>query len=259
MIVGALALLMFLQTIAAGMPSRSNSGDELLLKGAVDEQMYERIRDFPGRIIRIESPGGSVLWGTRIAEVLADRDIEVHVEGQCISACFSYIFVPAKRRVLGSGAVLGAHVGPITLLQIAEAQGLTLPEWDRELSYRMREVLRKRRIPEALFGELGRRLNVSLVNRPLGCLSNDAPGAPWRTVPCQWIKQDVRTWYLETSQLNAFGIGFEGREIRYRNIEDTPLGVLFFRSNEAAYFGDCLYMPSAQPPWNCLGTGQTRP
>lgn len=232
--------------------STSSEDGALILKGEVNEAMYEQVLAYTGKVIRVDSPGGSVLWGTRIAEVLIRRDLEVQVMGQCMSACFSYIFIPASRRVVGAGSVLGLHVGPITLLQVAEEQGRGLPAWDSELSHRMREVLRKREVSEALFKELARRLNVSLVDGALSCNINDAPGAPMRTMPCQRISSDASAWYLETSQLERFGIPADGPEINYRTINDIPLRVLLLRFDEAAYFGDCLYQPQQPGKFSCL-------
>lgn len=223
----------------------------LHIAGRVDEQMYDSIRTFEGRSIVINSPGGDVLWGMRIAEIIVDRDFEVTIDGVCISACFSYVFLPAARRVLRPRAELGLHIGPIMLLQAARSQGLALPEWDKRLAGRMQAILLRRGLTEDLFQDAARRFNVRLLGRTILCPTDGDPPSEPRFLPCQTYEADVRTWYLSTSQLRHYGISFEGAEIQYKWIGDVPFEILFYHNNKPQYFGDCLLDANRSPAWDC--------
>ena len=224
---------------------------ELRLSGAVDQRMYEQVRDFDGSVITIDSTGGNILWGTRIAEILATSNVELRVERNCISACFTYFFLPAAKRILGSRAVLGLHVGPVVLAHVAEREGATLPAREQKLASLTREVLAARGLSESVFVEAARRLGVRLINRPLLCRHSERIGDLEELVPCQWYEAKVRTWYIDTKQLREHGIEFEGYEIVYRSPQDVPVSVLLFHGNEDAFFGDCLYSLRAEEVWRC--------
>lgn len=231
--------------------AESGSADMLRLEGRVDESMFHQVRHFRGNSIVVNSRGGDVVWGTRIAELLADRDMTVTVEGRCLSACFSYIFLPAARRVLRRNSQIGLHVGPEELLLVAEMQGAALPTWDFELANRIRAVFARRGISQAISREAVRRFNIRFTDLPATCRTNDDPFLGAGRMPCQHFVADVQTWYLSTAQLQLFGIAYDGAEIQYRWIGDVPLEILFAENPQPQYFGDCLFDRKQDPVWQC--------
>ena len=63
----------------------------------------------PGvRTVRLESRGGRVAEGLALGRVLADRNVDTLVVGECSSACVT-AFVGGARRVIGPRAVIGLH------------------------------------------------------------------------------------------------------------------------------------------------------
>ena len=59
-------------------------------------------------LIELESPGGRVVEGFRMAKLIADRKMDTAVLGQCASAC-TFLFVTGQDRYLGPEAMLGFH------------------------------------------------------------------------------------------------------------------------------------------------------
>jgi hypothetical protein len=248
-------LILAVVIVSISFEARGDGGADggLYLNGRVDQQMYERISAFQGDAITVNSLGGSVVWGTRIAEVLAERDIKVTVDGVCISACFSYIFLPAAQRILKRNAKIGMHIGPDDLALVADAQGKVLPQWDAILARRIRAVYARRNVSDDLSREAIRRFNIRLIDLPLMCRTLGDPQLGIGRLPCQRRDADVRTWYLSTEQLRRSGITFEGAEIHYRWIGDVPLDIILSPDPEPAFFGDCLLDLRGAIPWKCEG------
>lgn len=59
-------------------------------------------------LIELESPGGHVVEGFRMAQLLADRKMDTVVLGECASAC-TFLFVTGQERYLGPNARMGFH------------------------------------------------------------------------------------------------------------------------------------------------------
>jgi len=102
------------QALAADEVKHSVQGDTLEIDGAIDARSADIIGAFidgGGRRIVIDSPGGDSVAGYRIAEKLSAAEVEVVVRRYCLSACANYVFVPARRKSLEEGALIGFHGG----------------------------------------------------------------------------------------------------------------------------------------------------
>jgi hypothetical protein len=58
--------------------------------------------------LALNSGGGSVWAGDRMAEVVIDFELDTHVNGECISACVT-VFLGGARRTMSRGSRIGFH------------------------------------------------------------------------------------------------------------------------------------------------------
>jgi len=85
--------------VAAATVSVNPPGDEIMINGDISDQME---RDFEAAInsqvttVRIESSGGDAQSAIAIGRVIRDRHLRLIVNGGCLSACASFIFVAAQ-------------------------------------------------------------------------------------------------------------------------------------------------------------------
>jgi hypothetical protein len=85
----------------------------LAVQGDLEFGTTRAVRDalaaHPGvRTVRLESRGGRVAEGLALGRVLADRNVDTLVLGECSSACVT-AFVGGTRRIIGPRAVIGLH------------------------------------------------------------------------------------------------------------------------------------------------------
>lgn len=89
-------------------------GDALLVSGTVGRRMAEGVRDAlaadPGRFTRLvlDSPGGSVGFGDRIARLVQRNGLATEAPRRCSSACLD-IFLAAEQRIASDRTRLGCH------------------------------------------------------------------------------------------------------------------------------------------------------
>lgn len=82
------------------------------ISGAVDaaflQKTKEAISTGHNKLI-VTSTGGDPSYGIKIAKLLLEHEITVVVRGVCLSACASYIFLPASHRVIEPRSIVGFH------------------------------------------------------------------------------------------------------------------------------------------------------
>lgn len=88
-------------------------GKSLLLRGGINDHtaagLEAALRRAPDvRVVVLESNGGWILQGQRIAEVIARRGLDTYVETECTSAC-TIAFLAGKERAVAPDARLGFH------------------------------------------------------------------------------------------------------------------------------------------------------
>lgn len=94
--------------------AQTGSNATLRIDGEINKATFEKVRRFlkrGGRDIVVNSVGGDVQYGQKIAAAFLGRDIGVSVENYCLSSCANYLFLAASRKSLQPGAVLGFHGG----------------------------------------------------------------------------------------------------------------------------------------------------
>lgn len=235
---------------------RSPPTDTLIIRGLIGQDTYAKVKVFEGRKIVIDSLGGDHVWGVRIADLISRRPIAVYVNDRCLSACFTHVFLPAERRILGENAIIGMHVVPLMLQQVANAEGKTLPEWTHALAVFHQQALQRRGVSMSLFREAARRLEVGLLDPPLSCRTDGFPMQDSASrAPCQRHTQKFEGWYLETEQLRMAGIEVEGWNIEYHALRDIPHGRVGGLRRQPAIFGNCVHDPAASVPWTCRREG----
>lgn len=101
--------------VAAGRDSgpfwTRSSADHLRLDGHINsETADEFIEKFDAkvRVVELNSRGGDVKAGLAIAERLAAADIDVVVDGYCLSSCANYLFVAGRHKEILRG-IVGYH------------------------------------------------------------------------------------------------------------------------------------------------------
>lgn len=67
------------------------------------------------RTLAIDSGGGDVLAGIRLADFVRERRIHLVVEGRCFSACANYVFSAARTKDVMPGSLVAIHSSRYTL------------------------------------------------------------------------------------------------------------------------------------------------
>jgi hypothetical protein len=88
-------------------------GARLAVQGDLEFGTTRAVRDALAanpdvRTVRLESRGGRVAEGLALGRVLADRNVDTLVLGECSSACVT-AFMGGTRRIIGTRAVIGLH------------------------------------------------------------------------------------------------------------------------------------------------------
>lgn len=87
--------------------------DDATLKfsGIIEVDEYDRFRPlFDGKVrqLIVDSGGGETMAALKIAADLHEANLEVSVEGLCLSSCANYFFSAAARKVIRKG-IVGFH------------------------------------------------------------------------------------------------------------------------------------------------------
>lgn len=224
----------------------------LRLTGLVDEAMVEKVEKHWGDHILVDSRGGSVLAGLRIAEIISERKMTVTVVDRCYSACFTYLFLPASRREVRLGATLGIHPGDVQSMLLAEEQGVPLAGKSKELALRHAAALSRAGVGMALFRESIRLLRLELVPGPARCPDSLLrPNDFGDATMCQLAVGRFRTWYPTTDQLSRLGIQVFGPSIHYRSLEEIDAKINIANRERPVVFGECEYFPSPMHVLKC--------
>ena len=100
-----ICLLLALQSAWAGEP--------LYFKGEISEQSVDafisKYADSKAGTLYIDSGGGEVEAGIRLGLWLHNRDMNVIVDGVCLSSCANYVFTAGKKKTVLKGSVVGWH------------------------------------------------------------------------------------------------------------------------------------------------------
>ncbi len=83
------------------------------ISGPVDQDMFDPVARAmsEGKTMRFASPGGSVASGLAISRIIAPRDIDIEIEGICLSACASLIMPSADHVTFINNPVIAFHGG----------------------------------------------------------------------------------------------------------------------------------------------------
>lgn len=149
---GMLFAFILLAALAGCLPKPSNSevrrlGNKLTIDGILDDSTQSRVRHLLDQRIEevvLNSPGGSESAAIRIAEQLAEKDVTVVVQGECLSACAQYIFISGRRKEILNGSVVGCHENIIAMTKVpAEAYGSIMQTKWQKLSKRAIALYRR--------------------------------------------------------------------------------------------------------------------
>lgn len=82
------------------------------ISGPVDEAFLQKTKKALAtgrkRLI-VTSTGGDAAIGIELAKLVVENEVTVVVRGHCFSACASYIFLPASRRIVEPRSIVGFH------------------------------------------------------------------------------------------------------------------------------------------------------
>lgn len=91
---------------------QANVNGAVHISGAVDEAFLQKTKKAfaTGRTsLIVTSAGGDASIGIEIAKLVMENKATVVVRRECLSACASYIFLPASRRVVEPRSIVGFH------------------------------------------------------------------------------------------------------------------------------------------------------
>jgi hypothetical protein len=72
-------------------------------------QFFKGIADQTVSRLVIDSTGGEVEAGIALGQWVNDNNIDVIVEGYCLSSCANYVFPAGRQKIIRPGAVVGWH------------------------------------------------------------------------------------------------------------------------------------------------------
>jgi ATP-dependent protease ClpP protease subunit len=85
----------------------------IVLVGPIDEVTHKHLRDALARgrytELWIDSPGGSIEIAMQMAVLLEQHKLRLVVDGACLSACASFLFVAAPAKRVLHNSVVGIH------------------------------------------------------------------------------------------------------------------------------------------------------
>ena len=82
-------------------------------------------------VIAVNSPGGDMASALEIATLIKNRQLNLVVDGRCLSACANYLFPAAANKIVLPGSVIGIHEK--TYLHLEKDVFRTMPVEDAEI------------------------------------------------------------------------------------------------------------------------------
>lgn len=87
------------------------SKDVLSFKGNIEGSELAKFKNIFNSDIKkiiVDSGGGDAEIGLQIGEIISSANIEIEVQGICVSSCANYIFTAGKHKILNKG-IVGFH------------------------------------------------------------------------------------------------------------------------------------------------------
>jgi len=96
--------------------SPSSPRQELRIDGELSYEHLNALANSRTDIERIviRSSGGRADISSKIAEIVLEENIQVHINDYCFSACFEFIAAAASKLSVSKNALIGVHGNPIT-------------------------------------------------------------------------------------------------------------------------------------------------
>jgi hypothetical protein len=182
------------------LPVNIAQSEEVRLDGAIDAHTTELLSRLKrGDTLVVNSPGGNGLLALVLARRVQDLELNVRIDGRCMSACADFLLPAAKQILLGHGAVVGLHGSFISDAHILDENFPQQRHPCVELGEEWQsELWAKAGVRATGWKETTRRLQVMRVEPPM----NNA---------CGKVIYRHRFWYPTSKQLQAlFGRKFIG-------------------------------------------------
>ena len=90
-------------------------GNTICLHGQITDEMarcFGLIDEKEGTYVVVSSSGGDVLAAIDIGERIADRHLQIIIDGICLSSCANYLFTAGSTKSVMPDSLLGFHGGP---------------------------------------------------------------------------------------------------------------------------------------------------
>ncbi|NQX93641.1 MAG: hypothetical protein HRT64_01700 [Erythrobacter sp.] len=108
----ALLLIALSTIIASAAALKFSEHRSAKVEGKIDEPFYLAIKDLVATDIdqlKISSSGGSFFWALKAARLLQENNVDLVVEGECLSACASVLMAAKKQVQAAPGALIAFH------------------------------------------------------------------------------------------------------------------------------------------------------
>jgi hypothetical protein len=106
------ALVVVLAGCTVDPPVRDQDG-VVRFSGSINDRSVSAFiaRHGDARVTRVvvDSPGGDVMSGIRLANWIVDRHADVEVEARCASSCANYLFAAGRRKIIDDRAIVLWH------------------------------------------------------------------------------------------------------------------------------------------------------
>lgn len=118
--------LIVLGTSAFAGDWRAISKDTLSFKGNIESSELQKFKEVFNSGIKkiiVDSGGGDAEVGLQIGQIIASGNVDVEVQGICVSSCANYIFTAGNRKILNNG-IVGFHGNMTAMIQSISKENL---------------------------------------------------------------------------------------------------------------------------------------
>lgn len=92
------------------------------MAGKIDEKLLRSFVDAPDNFekVVVKSQGGDVIAAIEIAKIIKKRNLDVEVNGYCLSACAQYILPSARNIIIRDKSIVALHHSPFSIMKMLE-------------------------------------------------------------------------------------------------------------------------------------------
>lgn len=98
-----------------GFEAKKSDSQTLVIKGIIgpgDYQKFKAAFEDKVKVVRVSGPGGAVSEAVKMGLDLRRNNVDVIVDGPCLSSCANYLFLAGKKKAIEQEGFVGFHGSP---------------------------------------------------------------------------------------------------------------------------------------------------